>query len=166
MRVSKKFIKLGTNSDEISASDVPSNFPSPSNYTPDSSDVNGHLTGIDTALAGVSVPAGDIAHTSFSLANNQAAAANVTGLSFSNAATRGARIDYTVTIDATADLYEKGTLEVVQRGSDWVIARDFMGDDSLVDFTITTSGQVQYTTPSYAGFVSGTMKFRAITLEV
>jgi hypothetical protein len=109
--------------------------------------------------------AGDLNEDTFSLADNQAVAANVTGLAFANGVTRGAKIEYTVVIDATADLYEKGMLEVVQRGADWVIARDFTGDDSLVDFDITAAGQIQYTTPAYAGFVSGTMKFRAQTLS-
>lgn len=165
-RVPKKLIKLGTASDEVSASDVPSNFGSPSNYTPDSADIKGHLSGIDTAIGAIGSTTGDIAHTSFSLANNQSVAANVTGLAFANGTVRSARVNYSVTVDATSDLYEAGILELVQRGSDWNIARRTSGDDSLVDFDVTTSGQVQYTTPAYSGFVSATIKFRAEVTQI
>lgn len=109
---------------------------------------------------------GDINQTSFSLANNQVALANVTGLLFSNASVRSAEIFYSVTVDATSDLFESGKIKLAQRGADWTIARMFDGDDSLVSFDVTNAGQVQYTTPAYSGFVSGTMKFRAEVTNV
>ena len=109
---------------------------------------------------------GDLNELSDSLNNNQVAPANVNGLVFANADVRSANITYSIIIDATADLYEEGTIKLVQRGSDWTIAREFSGDFSLIDFTVDNSGQVQYTSPSYAGFVSGTMNFRAITTSV
>ena len=109
--------------------------------------------------------AGDLVEASASLLEGQTNT-SVTGLTFANGTVRGAKIEYTVIIDATADLYEKGTLEIIQRGADWLISRDFTGDDSLIDFDINASGQVQYTSGTYAGFASGTMSFRAQTLSV
>lgn len=106
--------------------------------------------------------AGDIAETSFSLANNQAAAVNVTGLAFSNAV-RSFDSLVSVEIDASSDLFEVFKLSGIRRGADWQMSIESTGDNSIVNFTITSSGQVQYTSGNYAGFVSGLIKFRAIT---
>jgi hypothetical protein len=118
------------------------------------------------SVAGSSGSAGDIDETSFSLANNQASAANVTGLAFANATVRSFKALVSVEIDATADLYEVFELVGVQRGADWSMSQSSNGDDSQVVFSITTAGQVQYTSASYAGFVSGAAKFRAITTSI
>ena len=116
---------------------------------------------------GASAPVnGDIGHSSFSLANNQASPSNVTGLSFANATVRGAFVKYSIIIDATSDLYESGELELIQRGSDWVISRETTGDNSLIDFDVDTNGQVTYTSPNFSGFVSGTLKYRAEVTNV
>ena len=109
---------------------------------------------------------GDLSDTSFSIADNQAAPANVTGLAFANGTTRSAEIHYSIVIDATADLYEKGTIQLIQKGASWDLAQAPIGDNSLVIFSVTAAGQVQYTSELYAGFVSATMKFRAETLLV
>jgi hypothetical protein len=110
--------------------------------------------------------AGDIDETSFSLANNQSSPTNVTGLSFNNAVVRSFEAQVSVVIDATADLYEVFTLQGIQKGSQWDISSSSTGDTSGINFTITAGGQVQYTSDNYAGFSSGTMKFRALTTSV
>jgi hypothetical protein len=109
---------------------------------------------------------GDIELTSFSAANNQVAAADVTGLAFANASIRSFEALVSVSIDATSDLFESFKLHGIQRGSDWVMSQTAVGDASSFIFTITTAGQVQYTSASYAGFVSATVKFRANVLSV
>jgi hypothetical protein len=40
------------------------------------------------------------------------------------------------------------------------------GDDSQVVFSITSAGQIQYTSANLAGFVSGDIKFRANTTSI
>ena len=57
---------------------------------------------------------GEITETSFSAANNQAAAANVTGLAFAEASVRSFKAIVSVTIDATADLYAQYELRGLQ----------------------------------------------------
>lgn len=109
---------------------------------------------------------GDIIHTSFTLANNQSAAANVTGLVFSGASVRAFRAQVSVFIDATADLVEEILLEGCYTGADWLMSQSGTGNDSLVTFSITSAGQVRYTTPNYAGFSSGVCKFRAFVTLV
>lgn len=111
--------------------------------------------------------ANDLSLSSATLANNQAVAANVTGLLFSNAAVRSAQVQYSITIATSGtSLYEEGTLRLVQRGSDWTVARSFDGDDALVNIDVTNAGQVTYTSSNYTGFISGTLKFRATVTTV
>jgi hypothetical protein len=157
-RISSKLLKPGIDASKIadgSVSDAEFQY------------LNGVTSGIQGQLD-LKAPAvaGDLQEVSFSLANNQASFANVTGVAFTNANTRSAEINYSIVIDATADLYESGKIFAIQRGSDWVISKMTNGDDSQVAFSMTTLGQLQYTTPSYAGFVSGTIKCRAITTSV
>lgn len=115
---------------------------------------------------GASAHAGDIAHTSFSAANNQIAAASVTGLAFAAGAVRSFKAQVSVSIDATTDLNEVFELVGVQLASGFVMASSSVGDDSGVVFTITSAGQVQYTSANSAGFTSNTIKFRAQVTDV
>lgn len=125
--------------------------------------------GAGTISIAESVPSstGDITQTSFSGANNQVAPANVTGLAFNNAVVRSFEALVSVTVDATADLYEGFRLHGIQRGSDWQMSQTSTGtDNTQVIFTINSSGQVQYVSGNYAGFSSLTIKFRAQVLGV
>jgi hypothetical protein len=115
---------------------------------------------------GASAHAGDIAHTSFAAANNVSSPANVTGLAFAAASVRSFKVQISVSIDATTDLNEVFELTGVQLASGFVMASSSVGDDSGVVFTITSAGQIQYTSQNSAGFVSNTMKFRAQVTDV
>lgn len=118
-------------------------------------------------LSGVPVgSAGDLNEASFSAANNQVAAANVTGLAFANGVVRSFKALVSVEIDATADLFEAFELIGVQKGASWDMAVSAAGDNSNITFSITTAGQVQYVSGSEAGFVSSLIKFRAQTTSI
>ena len=118
-------------------------------------------------LAGIAESSpGDIAETTFAGANNQSLAANVTGLAFANGTVRSFKVHGSIQVDATSDLFEEFELHGIQRGADWVISDIRTGDDTQVDFTITSAGQVQYTSANYTGFVALNIKFRAITTSV
>lgn len=132
-------------------------------------DLTGSTTLDVTGVTVVGLPTGspgDIQETSFAAANNVAAPANVTGLAFANGVVRSFEAHVSVEIDATADLYEVFTLQGIQKGADWDMSVSATGDTSNVDFTITSAGQIQYTSGNEAGFVSSTIKFRAITTSV
>ena len=115
---------------------------------------------------GASAHTGDIAHTSFSAANNQVAAANVTGLAFAAGSVRSFKAQVSVSINATTALNEVFDLQGVQLAGGFVMSSSSVGDDSGVVFTITSAGQIQYTSPNSAGFVSNTIKFRASVTDV
>jgi len=95
----------------------------------------------------------------FTGANNQSAAIDVTNLYLDPALVRSFVAEVQVVIDATAKLYETFTLKGIQRESDFVMTSISVGDNSGVNFTITSLGQVQYTSGNSSGFVSLTMKF-------
>lgn len=109
---------------------------------------------------------GDISETSFAGAADTAASLPVTGLAFNNAIVRAFSATVSVVVDATADLYEVFTLNGIQRGADWVMTEESTGDDSLITFDITPSGQIQYSKTTTAGWVGTTVKFRAITTGI
>jgi hypothetical protein len=117
---------------------------------------------VDSLVSGAASP-GDIDETSFSINNSQAIAANITGLAFSNAVVRSFQVLASVYINATSSLYEEVKISGIQKGSDWDISVISTGDESGIQFSITSSGQLKYTSANYSGFVSGTIKFRALT---
>jgi hypothetical protein len=108
---------------------------------------------------------GDLPEGSFSLSQS-ASDASVTGFSFSNAAVRSFDAQVSVEIDADSDLFEVFEIHGIQKGSDWEISISKVGDDSLISFDINASGQMVYSSSSYTGFVSGTIKFRSITTSI
>lgn len=171
MKTTKQWIKLTTDADGLNAREIPAHF-TPSNYTPTqiaaegTDKISAHLKGLDAALSSAGGGAYDIAETSFSAANNQSAAANVTSLAFANANVRSFEALVSVYVNATASLYESFKLYGVQRGADWMLSSSSVGDASGIVFSITTSGQVQYTSGNSAGFTATTIKFRAICTSV
>lgn len=123
-----------------------------------------YVTGITSNLPQAS--AGDIDETEFAMANNQPLSTDVTGLAFANATVRSFKSLVSVEIDATVGLYEVFELVGIQKGAGWDMAVTGAGDNSLVAFTITSAGQVQYVSADYPGFVAGSIKFRAITTSI
>jgi hypothetical protein len=118
------------------------------------------------SLIGSSSTLGDISHTSFSASNNVTSVANVTGLAFSSSVVRSFKAQVSVAINATASLYETFELMGIQTGTGFVMSVNGVGDDSGVVFSITSGGQVQYTSANSAGFVSNTIKFRATVTNI
>lgn len=98
------------------------------------------------------------------IADNQSSAANVTGVLITATAGNTAIVDYKIYIDATTDLIEKGTLDISYDGTNWDIGQIYRHDNSLVTFSITAGGQLQYTSPAYSGYSDGTMNFNVTKL--
>lgn len=126
--------------------------------------ITASLTGV--ASGNLLKSTGDIDQTSFAAANNVAVATDVTGFAFANGSVRSFKALVSVYIDATTPLYESFEIQGVQKASDWFIAISSVGDDSNVDFTITSAGQIQYVSGNETGFVSSTIKFRALVTSV
>jgi len=110
--------------------------------------------------------AGDMQETAFNAANNQIAPADVTGFLFAAATVRSFKALVSVSIDATADLYEAFELVGINKNGTFDMAVSAVGDDSGIVFSITSAGQIQYTSTNVSGFVSDLMKFRSYTTSV
>jgi len=124
--------------------------------------VAGVTSAIQTQLDTKSIATtGDIAHTSATLADNTAAATNVTSFLFANASVRSFDALVSITRDAT---YEVIKITGIQKAASWEIAQTGTGDTTGVTLTITNAGQIQYTTTSTGS--SATMKFRAMVTSV
>lgn len=109
---------------------------------------------------------GDISETSFSITNNQSSASNVVGFTFNNGTVRSFASIASVEIDATSELFEIFTINGIQKTSGWEISVSATGDVSGINFSITSLGQIQYTSDNYSGFVSGSIKFKAFTTSI
>jgi len=120
-----------------------------------------------TSLIRVNPCSGDIySQLTTSINNNQASVANVTNLLFNPSNTRSFVTYVTVEVVATTSYYSLYTLQGVYNGSAWYFTSSYIGDNPSITFTITSGGQVQYTTPNYTGFTSATLKCRATTMDI
>lgn len=126
--------------------------------------LNSNIQATHTNLYTFVDSANDVVWDSFAGAQTQTDQ-NVNGLGFSNANVRSFKALVSVEVDATADLFEGFELHAIQKGSSWDMSVTSVGDSSLVTFSITTGGQVQYSSGTYAGFSSMAIKFRAIAIK-
>ncbi len=137
---------------------------------------NGYLDKVDFAIfaAKLKKSSNDIDETSFTLAQGQGTSQNITGFTFDNTTTRAFEAMVSVEIDATSGLTEFIKLYGIQKNGSWTMVRDpldgaNLGDDTDVNFSITTIGTVgyvKYTSGTYTGFVSGKITFRALTTTI
>ena len=120
---------------------------------------------VDALVSGGGSP-GDLNEGTYVFSNSQVVPESITGLAFANASVRSFKAIVSVFVDATANLYEVYEINGIQKDSEWDISISSSGDDAGISFSITSAGQVQYTSASYSGFVTGVMKFRATTTSV
>jgi len=97
---------------------------------------------------------------SFTPSNNNITPSNVVGLNFDNTYIRSFIVTLSANVTATSSLYETFVLEGVQLNSGWDLYISSYGDSTGITFSITNSGQVQYTTPNYSGFVNCIFRYQ------
>lgn len=118
----------------------------------------GVSVGKDIIIGGdINVGVGNIFSGTFSAGNNESTPTNVTGLLFET--TNSFQCQLVVVIDATSDIYENFTLSGNKTNSGWNLYVSSFGDTSGVDFTITSGGQIQYTSTNVAGYTSSSFRF-------
>jgi hypothetical protein len=93
----------------------------------------------------------------FSILNNQLSYINL-GLNFNGSLIRSFNIHLYVEIKATANKYETFTLMGTFDDSEWTMTSFSQGGDTGVDFEITATGDITYTSPNHSGFTSGNVK--------
>lgn len=113
------------------------------------------------------VSPGDLVNITASINNNVSSPTNVTGCVFSSVQTRAANVTYQVVRSVTGtDISETGTLLLhFDPSLGWSLTRSYTGGNAGVDFSVTPTGQVQYTSTDLVGTsYEGLMKFNAKTL--
>lgn len=103
----------------------------------------------------------DIFTTSLFNANNNVTNANISTLSFPNSV-YGIDIYISIQLIANLNMYSNYHIRGVNMGNNWQIVQSYVGD-SIVTFNITSTGQIQYTSQNYSGFVSLTFRFKCVT---
>jgi hypothetical protein len=137
---------------------VPFEYPTQGEQAPWGEAASGWAQEVTTVLSSLNGPS-DILETSATIQNNQSIAQPVPGLFFDPLTVRSFSVKGNVyRTDGVTTKYEEFTLTGLNTGSLFLIQQDGFGD-SGVNFSITSGGQVLYTS---SNFVSGIMKFRGI----
>ena len=99
-----------------------------------------------------------VSSTTFNASNN------VTNSNFIliNSNVWGFDLYISIKLIATNNLYSNYLIRGVNKNTSWEQISTYAGD-SIIDFSITNSGQIQYTCQNYTGFSSLTFKYRMIT---
>lgn len=110
----------------------------------------------------------DVLLTSANLLNNQEIPVNLGNLAFNTGQVLGVTIEYFIkrTFDdgGPQTFTENGLVYANYNGTDWRLTQEANGD-SGINFTITPSGQVQYTSTDLVGHISSIARFRARTID-
>lgn len=109
---------------------------------------------------------GDISQKSFYATNNQNIPSDVTNFVFGNSVKSfiGMACVTIETMTETLDnLYE---LKGLKTSTSWILQYNTMGNNVGIDFNITNSGQIQYTSTNILDWISTTIKFRATTTTI
>jgi hypothetical protein len=111
-------------------------------------------SGSTQAIAAIVLHDGGEGQKSFSIANNQASPASLSGLLFSSALHKGVQIPFDLrrSTNSTA-LDESGVIHLSYSPSlsAWRVAVESLLDNAGVSFSITAGGQLQYTSTSISG---------------
>lgn len=148
---------------------TPYNYPTSGDEPGWGGDATGWATGVTEVLNDLLGP-NDILETAFNVANNQSSASDITGLAFNTASVRSAIVEYSIirisdsTPNGTA---ETGQLHLIYDNlAGWSIGQGGVIGNAGVNFSILSTGQVQYTSTDIGSLnYIGIMKFRAKTLQ-
>jgi len=117
---------------------------------------NVNVSGISNQFAG-----------SFAAANNVVSETDITGFLLSNSVfgsfTSSINVKLvTLTQSLNAMYYIEGT----QTSSGWIINDSVFGDDIAITFSITSSGQLQYTSVNQTGWISTTINYQVTAINL
>ena len=102
---------------------------------------------------------------SFSGNNNVSSPSSITGLSFSTTDTRSFTVTMSIVILASSSLYSQVTIEGIWKNGAWEIFTSSLGDQTNITFSITSAGQIQYTSANYVSWISTTFRWSAKVLN-
>lgn len=103
----------------------------------------------------------------FSLNNNIITPVNITEFSFGNTVSRYFFAFACIKITTSTDeLFAGYDLKGVRSNSKgWILNYNFIGDKINIKFSITSTGQLQYTTANIPNWISGNIQWRALSIN-
>lgn len=148
----------------ITISGTTYNLPTQGQNPPYGSDLSDIIQAL-ADVANTNQGTGDILTTSFTIANNQAVAANVVGASWDTSVIRSAIVQYSIyrSSNTPNELSETGHIYLTYKSTanTWDLAQSYAGSSGTT-FSITSAGQLQYvSTDIGSGAYVGKMKFNA-----
>ena len=111
----------------------------------------------------------DVLLSTANLTNNQTVLENLGNLTFNTGQVLGVQIDFFIrrTYNPGAGqitITENGIILANYDGTDWKLSVESVGDTGI-DFTITSSGVVQYSSTDLSGHISSIIRFKAKTID-
>lgn len=104
----------------------------------------------------------DVLTTKTFTAGNVLIFTDITDLVF-DSSVWGADIYITSRITATTNLYNNAHLRVINKGTNWELVSEYVGDN-VIDYSITSSGQIQYVNiANFPGFIDNVIKYKVLT---
>ena len=121
------------------------------------------INGVDTTPS-----PGDISREQlFVLQNDMSTPTNITDLVFDGIVVRAFEAQVTVNIITSGtDKFAFYTLRGLQKDGTWVLSSSFIGDLTGVTFSITSGGQVQYTSTNVPDYTNSFLTYRATTSSI
>lgn len=103
----------------------------------------------------------------FNGSNNISTASNITSLLFPTANIRSFTTTVSIQLLAgSGNLYSHYTIEGIQNTAGWFIDDTYVGDATGITFSITNTGQIQYTSTNITGWISTTMNYRSSSYSI
>lgn len=118
--------------------------------------------GSNLTVNGVSLTpnSGDVFSTqSFSAQNNTSGSMN--GVIF-DSTIWGFDMFLSARLIATNNLYANFNIRGINKSGSWELTTTYVGDDTGIQFSLSNTGHLNYTTQDYGGFVSLTFKYRCL----
>jgi hypothetical protein len=105
---------------------------------------------------------------SFTGGNNVVTPTDVTGLLFPNVNVRSftAIIGVSILCTSGGNYFAQYTIEGIQNDSGWSIDDTYIGDNTGISFSITSSGQIQYTSTNIVNWLSTTLRFNGNLISI
>jgi hypothetical protein len=95
----------------------------------------------------------------FLASNNTTLPTNVNNLLFNEISSFTVNLNITLIKSIGSNLYSYFILEGIKNDSGWSLLTSYSGDDTGVIFTITSNGQIQYTSTNISNWVSNTFRY-------
>lgn len=143
------------------------NYPSPGDAPGWGEDATDAFAALVAYVNGISPPT-DIVLASANLVDNVSVPTTIANLVFNSSLIYGAIVEMTIQrSNNSTTATEIDTLDLVYSNGQWYMDRQQTGTDTGVVFSITNSGQLQYTTTALGGSnYSGIMVVRARTFPI